>query len=410
MMRKLLFVESNTTGSGMRALVTAAELGFEPVLLTSRPSRYRGLDQTGATVADCQTNDFDALLAASRALGTGSAIAGATTTSEFYLFQAARLAEALGLPGNPPEAVSVCRDKGRTRRLLAAAGVGQPDFELVQALGQLPAALERIGLPAVVKPVDESGSLNVRLCHDEAEATELTMRVLAVQTNTRDQPAAGRVLVEEYVQAPEYSVEMFSVNGVAHALGVTEKTMAPPPFFVEAGHVFPAPLATDVRRLLLAEVAAALSATGIRNGPTHTEVRLHPERGPVVIEINARMAGGMIPELMRLATGADVLRAQIVAASGAKPALPDRASAVAGIRFLLTESEGVLDAVSGVRDAAALEGISEVTVTAQKGTRVRRPQSSYDRLGYVIGTGATPEEVRQRLAAAVTAIGFDIVV
>ncbi|MEY9928872.1 biotin carboxylase [Catenulispora sp. GP43] len=409
MMRKLLFVESNTTGSGMRALVTAAELGFEPVLLTSRPSRYRGLEDTGARVAGCQTNDFDALLAATRALATGSAIAGVTTTSEFYLFEAARLAEALGLPGNPPEAVSVCRDKGRTRRVLAAAGVGQPDFELVQRLDQLPAALDRIGLPAVVKPVDESGSLNVLLCHDEAEAEELARRILAVRTNTRDQPAAGRLLVEEYVQAPEYSVEMFSVNGVAHALGVTEKTMAPPPFFVEAGHVFPAPLAPETHRLLLSEVGAALAAAGIRNGPTHTEVRLHPERGPLVIEINARMAGGMIPELVRLATGADVLQAQIVAASGAKPVLPDRASVVAGIRFLLAERDGVLDAVSGLRDAAALEGISEVTLSVDKGTRVRRPQASYDRLGYVIGTGGTPAEVRRRLAAAVAAIGFDIV-
>jgi hypothetical protein len=68
----------------------------------------------------------------------------------------------------------------------------------------------------------------------------------------------------------------------------------------------------------------------------------------------------------------------------------------------------VLDAVSGVREAAARDGITEVTVTAEKGGRVRRAQASYDRLGYAIATGGSADEVTRRLTAAARAVSFDI--
>src|SRR5487761_1604069 len=124
---RLVFIESNTTGSGMLALRTAKELGLRPLFLTSRPDRYAGLAEAEPDVVLCNTNSPAALLDTTRRWSREQ-IAGVSTTSDFYLIAAAELAEALGLPGNPSGAVRACRDKSATRVRLGAAGVRQPRF------------------------------------------------------------------------------------------------------------------------------------------------------------------------------------------------------------------------------------------------------------------------------------------
>ncbi|MGM0345804.1 pyridoxal-phosphate dependent enzyme [Streptomyces sp. Adlamb9] len=398
--RHLVFVESNTTGTGMLALELAREeLGTVPVLLTGDPDRYRGLAATGAEVIRCDTNSDAALRAAVQDRFRREEIAGITTTSDFYVPAAARLARWLGLPGNPPEAVTACRDKSALRALLESAGVRQPRYAVVRDASEVAAAVARTGLPCVVKPADDSGSVNVLLCADEATATAHAERVLAVTTNVRGMPTARTVLVEEYLDAPEYSVEMFTWDGRAECVGITEKSVTGTPHFVEHRHLFPAPLPAETAQRITETVTAALDAAGIRLGATHTEVKLTAE-GPAVIEINPRPAGGMIPELIRLATGVDLLEQQLRTAVGLAPALKPAQDAHAGIQFLLPDADGVLDAVDGTQEAAAVPDVEAVTVTAAPGTVVRRPRSAGDRIGHVIAGHPTPERVTAALDEA----------
>ncbi|GAA2504625.1 hypothetical protein GCM10023100_13500 [Actinocorallia cavernae] len=398
--RHLVFVESNTTGTGMLALELAREeLDTVPVLLTGDPERYRGLAATGAEVIRCDTNSDAALRAAVQDRFRREEIAGITTTSDFYVPAAARLARWLGLPGNPPEAVTACRDKSALRALLESAGVRQPRYAVVRDASEVAAAVARTGLPCVVKPADDSGSVNVLLCADEATATAHAERVLAVTTNVRGMPTARTVLVEEYLDAPEYSVEMFTWDGRAECVGITEKSVTGTPHFVEHRHLFPAPLPAETAQRITETVTAALDAAGIRLGATHTEVKL-TAAGPAVIEINPRPAGGMIPELIRLATGVDLLEQQLRTAVGLAPALKPAQDAHAGIQFLLPDADGVLDAVDGTQEAAAVPDVEAVTVTAAPGTVVRRPRSAGDRIGHVIAGHPTPERVTAALDEA----------
>ncbi|MFJ7590610.1 pyridoxal-phosphate dependent enzyme [Streptomyces sp. NPDC097617] len=405
--RHLLFVESNTTGTGMLALDRARELGTVPVLLTGDPDRYRGLADTGAEVLRCDTNSDAALRAAVQERFRREEIAGVTTTSDFYVPAAARIAQWLGLPGNPPEAVAVCRDKSALRERLRAAGVRQPRYALVREPAAAAAAVARTGLPCVVKPADDSGSTNVLLCADEAEVRAQIERILAIDTNVRGMPTARTVLVEEYLDAPEYSVEMFSQDGQAAVVGITAKSVTATPYFVEHRHVFPAPLPATTAQRITETVTAALDAAGIRLGATHTEVKLTAD-GPALIEINPRPAGGMIPELIRLATGVDLLGEQLRAALGLPPQLKSEDAGHAGIQFLLADTDGTLTAAHGAEAAAAVDGVESVLVTAATGTPVRRPRSASDRLGHVIARHPEPEGVHAALDAARALIRLDI--
>jgi biotin carboxylase len=395
---RLLFVESNTTGTGMLALRRAAALGLAPVLLTHDPGRYRGLEETGCPVVRCDTNDLDALRTAVEGLGLAE-VGGLTTTSEFYVVTVAELAARYGLPGSPAEAVRTCRNKARTRAVLTAAGLPQPAFRALSNPAETAEAVAHVGLPCVVKPPEDTGSMGVLLCERVEEARAQVRRLLAARTNVRGQPLDRVALVEEYLPGPELSVETVTCAGRTTCVGVTEKTVAPGPQLVEIGHVFPASLPAATRRAVVSAAEQALRAAGFSHGVAHTEVKL-VAGSTVVVEINARPAGGMIPELVRLVTGVDLVDVQLVLAIGREPALRIGRDGRTGIAFVTAELKGMLERVHGLDEARRLPGIVAAELSAVPGDRVRPPESSYDRLGWIIARGRTRPEVLRRLEAA----------
>jgi S-sulfo-L-cysteine synthase (3-phospho-L-serine-dependent) len=394
----LLFVESNTTGTGMLALRIAVRLALEPVFLTAGPDRYPDLAETGCRTVVCDTDDPRKLRVAAEEAIVGRELAGVTTTSEFYLVQVAALAASLGLPGNEPRVMAVCRDKAAARMVLQAAGVGQPLFEAVRSERHAEAAVAATGVPCVVKPVDGTGSQDVLWCSDAATAVDHAKRVMAITRNVRDQITAGAVLVEEFLDGAEYSAEMFCADGETECVGITERTVSPLPYFVETGHRFPAALPKQVAESIADTARRALTAIGYARGPAHVEIRL-TAAGPAVVEINGRLAGGMIPELVRLASGVDLLEQQLRAAVGRPVRLAADRARHAGIRFLIAGASGRLAEVRGVDAARSVPGVVRVAVTAAAGRTVRPAQDAYDRLGYVIAVGTSAVEVTRALNA-----------
>lgn len=401
--RRLLFVEANTSGTGVLALDLTRRLGLEPVLLTDNPERYAGARESGCEIVVCDTSTERSLRAVIGERYARQELAGITTTSDFYVPVVARLADWLGLPGNPPQAMADSRNKARVREVLDAAGVDQPRFAAVRSVAEAAAALERVGLPCVVKPADDSGSNDVLLCRTREEVLAHAEHVLSVELNVRGLPTARTALLEEYVEGPEYSVEMFGDGGAQVCVGITAKTVSDGPYFVEQRHLFPAPLADADAAALRGTVDAALTALGVELGATHTEVKLSA-RGPLIVEVNARLAGGMIPELIRLATGVDLLEQQLRAACGRPVELTGGQGGSAGIRFLAADREGVLTGIGGVADGERVPGVQRVVLTAAPGRAVRPPRNAYDRLGHVIAAGPTTEAVVKSLDEACRAL------
>ena len=100
----------------------------------------------------------------------------------------------------------------------------------------------------------------------------------------------------------QVSVETVTADGATHVVGVTDKSIAGDPWFVESGHMFPADLPTADAE---AVAVAAIEALGLDRGVAHTEVKLTPD-GPKLVEVNPRPAGNQITELVRRVTGIDL--------------------------------------------------------------------------------------------------------
>jgi S-sulfo-L-cysteine synthase (3-phospho-L-serine-dependent) len=388
--RWFVLVESNTTGSGRLFCSSGRRLGLRPVLLARDPDRYPyvALDGIDARVVD--TTDLAAIRSACTALG--GRIAGVTSSSEYSIATASEVARSYGLPHPDPDAVRACRHKGTQRARLRDAGLAGPRFAVAHTTEAAIEAAVHIGLPVVVKPVAGSGSIGVRRCAELAGVGSAARAVLEVDPAELALPAQEAVLVEEYLTGAEYSVETLDDRVV----GITRKHLGPEPYFVETGHDFPAPLAAAEREAIGASAVAALRALGLGWGPAHVEIR-YGTTGPRVIEVNPRLAGGMIPRVVQEACGVDMVFQTVARAAGQPVDLTPTRDLAASIRFLVAPNAGRLVEINGVEQARRLPGVVEVGLTREVGQDLVVRHSFQDRLGYVIASA--PDGTRAARAA-----------
>jgi len=382
----IAFVESNTSGTGRIFASKAAERGYLPVFLVEDPRRYPFLEQESFAFIQCQTGSLQELLGTLSELASKMAVAGVFSTSDYFLETAARLARACGLPGANPDALWAGRNKAVQRQKLRAAGLNTPEFICVDSVEAAVAAGRAIGSPVIVKPTLESGSFGVRLCATLEEVAAHAGWLLQRTANARGIPIPREVLVEEYLVGPEYSAEAFA----GRVRGITRKHLSPEPFFVELGHDFPAALPNGSSGQIVELVEHALRELGLDWGPAHVEFRLH-RQGPVIIEINPRLAGGFIPEIIRLASGQDMIDDTICLLVGNPLKRAPQKNDHASIRFLTSPREGFISSIRGMAEARECKSIEEIQMYRCTGEQVRRQNDFRDRIGHVIACADSPE-------------------
>ena len=275
------------------------------------------------------------------------------------------------------------------RRMLARAGVSAVRFEHRGGASEVGGVVGRFALPAVVKPTGLAGSRGVyvlRQAGDLARWERLLQRY----------DYRGPFLVEEYLDGPEFSVETISSRGRHHVIGVTRNYLGPAPLFVETGHVFPAP-----DPAVSAEVGALavelLNLAGYRTGPAHTEI-IWTRSGPRIVESQARLAGGRIPHLIKLATGLDPERAVFRALAG-RPLGTASTTCSARVAFLEFPC-GRLRSVTGLEAVRDLGFVRELSFPFEPGDIIPPVVDAKSRHGYVVVTGDSPRQTRARAERA----------
>jgi biotin carboxylase len=379
---KLIFIESNTSGTGRLFVSTARRLGIEPVMLTEDPLRYPYLEQDEVEVVRQSCLDLTSLDRCLDDLARACCVAGIYSSSEYFIETAAELALRRRLPGPDPQAVRDCRDKWSQYQRLQAARVAVPRTMLARSSQEASDAAQNIGMPVVLKPSRGTGSVGVRLCSNSSEVQLHAAQLLAVRENERGIPVPQEVLVQEYIQWPEYSAEVFG----GRLLGITRKHVSEEPYFVETGHDFPFVFLESEGGAVTRAILRALEAVGMLWGPVHIEFRFHGGRF-TVMEINPRLAGGFIPELVRLATGIDLVQATILLTTGKEPELTPAWQKHASIRFLRAPAAGTLEELAQLGNVVVLPEVADVQIYKKPGDRLTIWHDFRDRIGHVICVG-----------------------
>jgi biotin carboxylase len=373
-----VLVESNTTGSGRLFCGNARRMGLRPVLLARDPDRYPYVEADGIESRRLDTTSLAAVREACANLP--GVIAGVTSSSEYFIGISSEVARSLGRPHPDPAAIAVCRNKGRQRERLRDRGLPGPRFATAGTADEAVAAAAAMALPVVVKPVAGSGSVGVRRCADLDEVSAAAAMALAGELALASPPA---VLIEEYLDGVEYSVETFDRT----VIGITRKHLGPEPYFVEIGHDFPAVLEPGAAAAIGQAAVSALLALGLGWGGAHVELRT-TAAGPRIVEVNPRLAGGMIPRMVQESTGIDMISCHVAKAAGLAELPRATRALAASIRFLVAPVAGRLAEVRGVPAAQQVPGVVEVGLTRAAGHDIVLQHSFQDRLGYVIASGA----------------------
>lgn len=289
------------------------------------------------------------------------------TFSERMLRHTAVLAEGLGLPFQSPAAATLLTDKLLQRQALREAGVDGVRSRGLSDPAELPAALDEIGLPAIVKPRVSEGSRNTFPVTDRAQGAELVAGLLG--------GGEREVVVEELLVGRDcapfgdyVSVESLVADGEVTHVAVSGKLPQVPPFR-ETGQFWQAALPAPERRAVEDLAGAALRALGVRVGVTHTEIKL-THGGPRIIEVNGRL-GGLMNELGRPA-GLDLVEtAGRLALGQGVPSLALRDDAVFYVQINNAPSVPcTLASIEGVRTVRSLPGVRSYRTLVRPGTAI----------------------------------------
>ncbi|MER8684889.1 lyase family protein [Mesorhizobium sp. M1405] len=374
-----LFVESNTTGTGELLLKRARALGFEPYLVVRNRARYPFLkDSAAPQVIEAETRNPDDVIGVASKIGR---LKGIYSSSDYFVETASRAATAMGLPAANPEAIVTCRNKWKQALQLQRQSIAIPATRLATSITDVEDILTQVTLPVVVKPVSGSGSSGVRLCDSATAAIKAFASAKKALLDQVDLTSPD-ILLQQYIEGKEYSAEIIAYDGVLHCLGILAKHKGLIPSFVETGHDFPAPLPEPSLKELASFAAGAASALGLEFGPAHVEFVITAS-GPVVIEVNPRLAGGMIPVMLSHALGTSVLDMVIKIYAGEAFTPLGTSTRAGAIRFCLADKSGKLKHLSFSENPNAT--VPEAGLLKSEGEELQINGDFRDRVAYAIG-------------------------
>lgn len=376
-MKKLMIVGASVLQ--LPAILKAKKMGMCVAVVDYNPNAV------GVQYADryynASTMDEDAVVAAAEDFRPDGIM---TLATDMPMRGVSKSSEKLNLHSISYDTAVKATDKFEMIKAFKAAGVPSPWYFDVDSLDELKALEGRITFPCIIKPTDNAGS------HGVAKADSFK-ELLEEYEYSHSCSRHGKVIVEEYLDGPEVSVEIMVVNGEVHVLQITDKITTGAPHFVEMGHTQPSRLQEDSRNRIKEIATAACKAVGIDKGPAHVEMRV-TTRGPVMIELGARMGGDNITtHLVPLSTGIDMVEATIKIALGEDPNITPTLHCGSAIRYFEAPL-GTIQSIEGVEAAESIPGVKQITFTKVVGEVSTPIHSSNDRIGFVIAQGETAED------------------
>jgi biotin carboxylase len=382
------------------AIEKASEMGLRVIVCDMNPDAI-GFNVPGVVKEVVSTIDTEGILEAARKNHIDGIM---TLATDMPMQSVAVVAKELGLVGINEDTALKATNKAYMRDALKEAGVPIPLYYRVHTKKAFLEDVKKIvdnGCRVIVKPADNSGSKGIVLLDDYSPKSLATAYEYS-KKNSR----AGILLIEEFMEGPEVSVETIAINGDIHIIQITDKLTTGAPFFVEMGHNQPSMLSKETKKKIAEIAIAANKAIGIENGPSHTEIKV-TKNGPKIVELGARLGGDNITtHLVPLSTGVNMVEACIKIALGEKPDIEQKWDKGSAIRYF-DQHAGIVKNIVGVKEAEQIPGIVQVSVVHNVGEKISEINNSGSRMGFVIAQRETSEEAVKACEEALEKISVE---
>lgn len=383
------------------AIEKAIDMGLE-VIAVDMDSNALGFKIPDVKKEIISTIDIESVMSAAKKHNIDAIM---TLASDMPIMTVAKVSKKLGLVGVDLDTAIKATNKSKMRESLKNFGVPVPLFYKVDSLDKCIKAVNKIkdkGYKCILKPADNSGSRGIVLLPDFNEKT-INIAYNYSKNNSRDKI----VMVEEFMEGPEVSVETISVDGKCNIIQITDKITTGAPYFVEMGHSQPSQLPDSIKDKIKEITIAANKAIGIISGPSHTEIKI-TQNGPKIVEIGARLGGDNITtHLTPLSTGVDMVESCIKIALGETPDIRIKYDKASAIRYF-DQSHGRIKSIRGVEEASKLPGIIQISIIHGKDHIINGIKSSSDRVGFVIGQADDCKGAISTVIKALSLIKIDL--
>ena len=256
---------------------------------------------------------------------------------------------------------------------------------------------------AILKPSRNSGSRGIAKVEREISKKQFEELYERAYKESRDK----QVLIEQFIEGPEFSVEIIVWNGAINVLTVTEKKTTGAPYFVELGHNQPSIFPENVVELVQNAAIDGVKALELNNCACHAEIKV--ENGKAyIMEIGARLGGDFIStELTHLSTGIDMVAAAINVALGITPDLePKEKEQSVCIRYFCPKS-GHLVSIAGL-ESLHDKHVYLAEIYCKEGDEIHEIKSSLDRSGHIIVVDETPQKAIEKAESFLSKVKFEI--
>jgi biotin carboxylase len=387
-----------------RAILQARERGLRVVAVDRNP------DAPGLRLADVpEVVDFADVEAVTAAGDTHRVDGVLTVSADRAVPVVAAVAERLGLPTIGSGVAHQLTHKVAMRRKLADAGVPQPRFAAVRDLASGRAALEHVGVPAVLKPADSGGQRGVFRI-DTGDDLERLLHLALAESPTQE------AIVEGFVEGTEMNGIVVARGGAARTLTLSDR-LRPPGIGFGVGwiHRYPASVYGDQLELSEQVAEQAVRALGLRDAIAFPQLIAGPDGSVAVVEVAARIPGGQMADLVRHAVGVDLVEIALRQALGEDVpdalALP-RFSQPLAIRFLTAEPGplpvGEVTRVGELDPVLACEGVVQAETYLRVGETIRPVRLDGDRRGYALAIGETSVQALERAERAAARLEVEV--
>ncbi|MCP4595910.1 ATP-grasp domain-containing protein [Neptuniibacter sp.] len=352
------------------------------------------------------TYDVDNLVTTARTYHHDKAkIDGVICMSTDVPVSVAAITDMLGLPGISLETAQLSADKISMKNHLRAKGIPTPWYKEISSAAELKSTLKSGYY--VIKPVDSRGArgvLRITNTDDLGWVFDYSMQF----------SPSGRVMVEEYLEGPQISTEALVIDSIGYPIGFSdrnyERLEQTQPFIVEDGGGFPTHLSAKQKEEIEKTSIDAGIALGVSNGVVKGDM-VWTKEGAKVIEIAPRLSGGWFStDQIPVGTGVDLIAAAIDLALGRdinpERLIPTKNIGIA-IRYFFPEP-GTLKEISSKEDFDKKKWVHKLQHLVCPGDVISQPENHPQRAGYVITTGETAQEARERAQQVVKHTHFKV--
>lgn len=393
----IIFIEPY--GACISMLKHAIKNGMSVIIMTANHG-LRKIDpdilKLAWLVIEVDTASVSAVMAVAPVLQRLFVVHAVIPGFEYFVPIAAQVADALRLPSIPLQRVMGLRNKHHMRQCLQQAGVAIPKFNYVDSIRALDAAIDEIGFPAIMKPVDSAGSVCVSKVSDRLEAQAVLNAFLNHSIELWGHNLSKGMLMEEYIDGTEFSVEGVIANGKVVPFSITEKYLSPAGDFVEIGHIVNPEMDAEMKEKLHYYVELVIRALGADNCPYHAEVRITEVGEPILMEIAARLAGDKIADLINLVASRSYFDEVLSVYLGVPIGDHIELQGAAGIRFFYRPLISQYQSVSGFAEVTGA-AIVDKQLYYQPAQPIAAFPKALRRLGHVIIQSDDAHDLAYRL-------------